>query len=353
MYDLIVVGGGPVGAYLSMKFVEKGNQVLILEKEKQVGGKACSGIVSKRIFDFIPRENPRQVAEKKFLQKELSRARIWIEDSFYNIKGEAYLLNREKFDKFMLKEAEAKGVEVKRESEVKRVENKREVVIAEDQEGNKFKARLLAGADGANSKVARQAGLPSPKKLMLGVIACSDKSKLEGENVDQEFPDLFFSKNIPGFFAWRIPRPQTMEYGLSLEPKYRPRKKLEKWLLRKFGSLDNFRFSAALIPSYPRKKTVIRRVLLIGDAAGQIKPYTGGGLIYGMICADVATRVINSENPELEIYEKEWRKALMKQIRVADFIRMGYRTPTWLKRTALNFLQKRGKIDQDLPSSAF
>ena len=111
---------------------------------------------------------------------------------------------------------------------------------------------------------------------------------------------------------------------------------------------------AALIPYYPLKKTTSKRVFLCGDSAGQIKPYTGGGIVYGFRCAKIAAKAIdNFNNPDLSKYEKEWRKSLMKDIRLGSFFKKCFSTPNFIKKTGLSLLKTRKKLDQDSPYSAF
>lgn len=361
-YDLIVVGGSAVGLYLAKEFSQKGNSVLVLERKKEIGGKVCSGLVSKHIFSFFKKENLGDLIENNF-----DKARIWIENKYFDFSGEALLFNRQKLDEFLFKEAQKAGAEVQFQKEVIKIEENKDFVLVKTKDGTEFKGKVLAGCDGVLSRVAKEVGLPQQKKLLLGIVTklTTNNLKLKTKNSKLNFPELFFTKDFPGFFGWKIPRENVIEYGTALEPKKRPKERLEEWLKKNFQfsrppyftrrngrAIFNFQFQAALIPSYPLKKTTTKRIFLCGDAAGQIKPYTGGGLIYGFTAAKIASKVINPQNPHLEIYEKEWRKKLIPEIKMGNFLKKCYSLPGFLKITGVSFLnklQRKKKLDQDNP----
>lgn len=344
MFDLIVIGGGPVGLYLAKEFQEKGSSVLILDASfpPPQKNKLCSGLVSKHLFEFVPKDN-------FFIEKKFSCARCWIEENPFDFKGEVWLIDRAKFDQYLFEKAEKAGIEIKTGKKVVKVEEKKDLVKVVLENGKEFQGKVLAGCDGAVSITAREIGLPLQKNLLLGVIAYSKIENCKRETEAENFPNLFFSKKFPGFFIWRIPRKEVVEWGIALKPKQKPKQKLENFLKEKNIKYKNLR--AALIPFYPLKRTVSSRVFLCGDAAGQIKPATGGGIVYGLIAARIASRVINPSNPKMDVYEKKWRQALMKEISFGNFLRGCYYLPNFLKRTGIAFLQKRQKLDQDKPSS--
>jgi geranylgeranyl reductase family protein len=348
VYDLIVVGGSAVGLYLAREFLKKGNSVLILERKKSVGGKVCSGLLSQHIFSLLLK-SPEEILKVNgdLIENQFEKARLWVGDRYFDFPGKAWLFNRRKLDEYLFQEAIRVGAEIKLEKEVVKVREEEKFVFVKTKDGAEFQGKIVAGCDGVLSTVAKEVGLPKQKNLLLGVIAYNQipNSKLQVPNDD--FPELFFEKDFPGFFAWKIPRKDSIEYGTALEPEKKPKERLEKWLKK------SFQFQAALIPLYPLKKTTTKRVFLCGDSAGQIKPYTGGGLIYGFTAAQIASKTINPSDPHLEIYEKEWRKKLMKEIRFGNLLRHCYSLPDFLKRAGLSFLKKKNNLDQDQPLTIF
>lgn len=341
MFDLIIVGGSAVGLFLAKEFAKKGRSVLVLEKKKETGGKLCSGLVSFNILDFIPEKD-----FDFFFEKEIKGANLWVEDKKFSFPGKAFLFNREKFDKYLFKKAKENGVKVILGKNVIGVEEKEDFVEVQVSSGEYYRAKILAGCDGAVSTVANRVFLPTQKKLLLGVVAYEERK------LDQNFVDLFFSKKIPGFFLWRIPRIDCVEWGVALKSDQKPREKLRKFLEERKIYPKNF--YAALIPYFPLKKTVSKRIFLCGDSAGQIKPYTGGGLIYSFRCAKIAADLIEDvEKPNLFLYEKRWRKELMKEIFLGNILRKCFYLPNIFKKAGLFLLQKKQNLDQDSPSSIF
>lgn len=343
MYDLIVVGGSAIGFFLAKEFSKKGNSVLLLEKRKKIGKKLCSGLVSSHIFEYFSKKD-----FSSFLEREIEGARLWIEEKVFEFKGKAYVLNREKFDNYLFERAEKERVEILLGKEVINIKEKESIVEVFLKSGKVFKSRLVAGCDGCFSTVAKKAGFFEQKKLLFGVIFYLKETPKEIDN----FVDLFFSRKFSGFFIWRIPRGNSIEWGIALKKEQNPLKKLKEFLKERNLQLKNPK--AAFFPYFPLKITVKKRIFLCGDAAGQIKPYTGGGLIYGFKCAKIAAKVINNfKNPNLQEYEKAWRDSLMREIHFGNFLRKCYFLPSFLKKAGLSFLKSRKKIDQDNPSSIF
>jgi len=343
MYNVIIIGGGAVGLYLAEKFAEKNNRVLVLEKRREVGKKPCSGLVSTKIFDFIDEKN------RGFVENVFSRARIWLERICFDFHGRAVLLNRHKLDKYLLKKAGESGVIIKTGREVIKIEEGERCVDLFLKSGEKFQGKIIAGCDGATSKVAQDLNLPRQEVFFLGIIGYQ-LEKPQG-NLKNNFPELFFSKRFPGFFAWRIPRLKNIEWGIALLPKDKPREKLRFFLEERGVKIE--RIESALIPLSPRKKIVTKRCFLCGDAAGQIKPATGGGLIYGLWAAKIASEVIDPDNPLPFLYEREWRESFQKEIFLGSLLRKSYSLPTFLKKIGLSWLQNKENLDQDRPSTMF
>jgi len=343
LYDLIVVGGSAIGLFLAEKFSKKGKSVLVLEKNKTIGKKICSGLVSYHIFDYLPKNDL-----KNFIEKDIKAAKLWVEKTPFLFKGKALVLDREKFDNYLAKRAISAGARVLLQKEVANLQEKSKSVKVFLKSGECLQSKILAGCDGFHSIVAKKSGFPVQKKGIFGIIVFEKKTPKKEDN----FVELFFSKKFPGFFAWKIPKKDSTEWGVALAKEKKPFKKLKTFLKGK--NIDFLKAKGAFIPSFPLKKTTKERIFLCGDSAGQIKPYTGGGLIYGFECAKIAAeKIINFQNPNLLEYEKAWRNSLMKDIYFGNFLRKCYFLPSFIKKTGLYFLKKRKNIDQDRPSSLF
>ncbi len=145
------------------------------------------------------------------------------------------------------------------------------------------------------------------------------------ERNNSDFVELWFDKDlIPDGFFWKIPRGESVEYGmLSMSAKFQD--------LEKFFRLKSYKKRAGLIP-IGLQKTYFPRTLLVGDAAGQVKPWSGGGVIYGLTCAGIASDVIKKAFEEknfseefLSQYETRWRKEIGKNITLGLMFREFYK----------------------------
>lgn len=348
IYDFIISGGGAIGSYLGFKLSQKGYQVLILERNKKPGKLACSGLVSERIWQFIP-------YKKNLIENEINGARIWIDKKEHKFKGKVLALNRPKLDRFLANLANKSGVEYLLGHQVIDLREGKSTVKVLAKSRNRikeFRTKVLAGCDGTNSITRIKAKLPLPKTFLLGIMGYAKEKR-------SNKVDLYFSRLFPGFFAWRIPRSYsgrgkgTMEYGLALNPSI-AKERFEIFMKRSNLRVRNIH--AAFIPILPPSKVTSKRVFLCGDAAAQVKPWTGGGLIYGLTCADIASQVINPKNPNLEKYEKFWRKKLGKEIFIGKLIKKSYYLPNFIKNFLLFCLRSKHShrpLDMDNPSSIF
>ena len=183
MFDLIVVGASAIGLYLAKEFSKKGNSVLVLERKKEIGKKPCSGLVSEHLFDFVPQN-------RLFIEKEFFQARIWVKNSFFDFKGRAWLLNREKFDQFLFEKTKERGIEIKFEKEIVKVKVRESFVEAMTRDGKAFQGKILAGCDGTISMVAKEAGLPRQKRLLLGIITYIKQKTSNLQQTTNDFPEL-------------------------------------------------------------------------------------------------------------------------------------------------------------------
>jgi digeranylgeranylglycerophospholipid reductase len=335
MLDIIVVGGGPVGLHTAKLCQDLGYRVVVLEEDKEIGKPLkCSGLISRNIEKFFP-----DIGEWGVIENRINSAVL------HSRKGEmvlrkkraAYVIDRVKLDKKLgsflepdiLLNSRVENIKVKEKVEVKT-------------KNRKFQGEMVIGCDGPDSTVGRFAGSKETVKGLIGLVKERDFS-------DQV--ELFFDKNLikDGFF-WKIPRGETTEYGgWGKQVKFSD--------LERFFGIKNYEKFGGLIPVRPAKKTYSRRVLLAGGAAGQSKPWSGGGVIYGLTCSRIAARVIEKafrfndfgENI-LKEYERGWKESIGKQIKFGILFRKFLRSATNLQldlalRTGSFF--DYGKLDMD------
>ncbi|MBU1135102.1 MAG: FAD-dependent monooxygenase, partial [Nanoarchaeota archaeon] len=245
MYDVIIVGAGPVGLYTAKLCKNCGINVIILEEHGIIGEPDhCSGLISTNVEDFVK-------IDSSWLEHEIKGAVIR-SGSGKNIpltknKTAAYVINRAKFDRSL-----SKGLEknIVFNECVEKISIKDDFVEVKTKK-EKYKAKMIIGCDGFNSIVAKSIG-SKPNELVNGIISIID------EKDNKDIVELWFDKKVAkDGFLWKIPRGKTTEYGMmSSGAKFEELKKFFK-----LKSLGNKK--ASMIPIGP-SKTYSNRALLIG-----------------------------------------------------------------------------------------
>jgi flavin-dependent dehydrogenase len=271
MAKVHIVGAGPAGAVAAISALRNGFDAIISEDHPQAGlPENCSGLLSKEglrsLEGFIDYRrsviNPIHGANIHFLDEKLSVSR----------EAVGFVCSRAAMDQALAAKAEEEGAKV----------NYNERVTGSFHAGN------IIGADGPLSSVARRFGFPRIKRYASTLQArmgyrCEDPHRVE----------VFLSNSMfPGFFGWVIPHDEyTAELGVG---SMLPHDVSRAWrgLLRLKGIGDAPRPRGHVIPLSVRQSTAMRKegrnVLLVGDAAGQVKSTTGGGVVFGANCAMLA-----------------------------------------------------------------
>lgn len=313
-FDVIIIGAGISGSYLGWLLAKKGIKVLILEKDRKT--KKDSGIVSSKIESMVR-------LRKKDVRGRITRMRfVSPSGKAFHIRAAkpfAYILERDSFEKYMRTLAAKAGATIKyRECTDFRIFRSRVDVYA----GEIYDAKMIVGCDGVNSLVRRSLGIKSPA-IFNGAINYG-KFTGKADEIEVHF-NKFFS---PHFFAWSIPH--TGETGT----------------ITKNSPLDCMKYYHEKIGFRPRKQHIHPipigftrsygyRTILLGDACGQVKPVSGGGIIYSMTCANHAASAIEEAFEKntfdarfLSRYEKSWKKELAGEERIQLMARRVYRRMT-------------------------
>jgi geranylgeranyl reductase family protein len=349
MYDFVVVGAGPAGSRFARSAAERGRDVLVVESGEIGRPLACSGHVSLDVWDFVP-----DSAREDLLQNEIYGARFHLGGAgsqaypFYKDEPVSNAIDRVGLDKTLARAAEDAGAEVRDGYTVTGVEEKPGAVevTARGPDGvETFEASMVGGADGPRSKVRGEVGLPEPDELLHGVLG------FDPDPDDEDFVDVHLT--VPRFFAWRIPRGDAgVEYGLAVAPGDDAPARFDD-LLADYDVEIETRCSGA-IPIGPPERTVGKRSFLVGDAAAQTKPFTGGGILYGMRAADVAARTIDPAQPAtLDDYERSWREELQRDQALGKLVRAGYSLPRPVQRAGMRAFAGEIAVHMDRPTSLF
>jgi digeranylgeranylglycerophospholipid reductase len=343
-YDAIVVGAGPAGSTLAEALARASFRVALLEEHPQVGVPThCSGLVSPRALEIagVP---PESVALGEYSQARVwgpSGGTLWLRSE----SVQAIAIERGRFDRALAQRAVAAGAELMLETRARHFlrEGGQIAVRASTPSGERlFRAPLLVGADGASSRVARWMG-PNGRHEVIPAIK-ADVTFTRGGTGTIEI--LVGSNIAPGWFGWVIPLPggrATTGMGAIRSPRDHFPAFLDL-VRQRFGDFTLDSTHCAPIPLGPARDFVGDGVLLIGAAARQTKPTTGGGVYLGIRAAQLAAqaatcalaqapalanaRVAGSgalDHRALAAYEEAWHRLEGREVAVAHRLRTLYR----------------------------
>jgi len=349
MHDFVVVGAGPAGSRFARRAAGAGYDVVAFEQGEVGKPLACSGHVSTDIWSFTP-----EGARDRLLQNEIEGARFHAAGpdseaySFYKDEPVSNVIDRVALDKTLAEAARDAGADVREDHSVVSLRERRDYVEVDVREPDGLetvRGRMVAGCDGPRSRVRESVGLPDPDELLHGVLGFTD------EPDHQDFVDVHLT--VPRFFAWRIPRGEAgVEYGLATPPGDDVTAQFETFT-DGYG-VETDRRCSGLIPIGPPDSVTTGRVFLIGDAAGHNKPFTGGGILYGMTAADCAAETIRPDDPDtLTDYEEAWREELAHDIRLGRIVRSGYSLPEAVQEAGMALFEGEIGVHMDRPTSLF
>ncbi|MEM4782618.1 MAG: geranylgeranyl reductase family protein [Halalkalicoccus sp.] len=349
MYDFVVVGAGPAGSRFARRATEAGYDVLALEGGRIGEPLACSGHVSTDVWEYTT-----DGAREELLQNEIRGARFHLDGPgseaypFYREEPVSNVIDRVGLDRHLAAAAREAGADLRESHTVTGVHEEDDHVLIEAStpDGSaEFRGRMVAGCDGPVSRTRRDLGIDEPDELLHGVLG------FEPAADHAEFVDVHLT--APRFFAWRIPRGEAgVEYGLAAPPGREVRELFEGFTAGYDAETENV--CSGMIPIGPPGRVTSERGFLIGDAAAQTKPFTGGGILYGMTAADHAAERIDPDEPRsLAAYEKAWRADLAREIRMGHWLRRAYSLPEPVQKAGLGALSGEIGVHMDRPSSLF
>ena len=323
--DVAVIGAGPAGSRTARDIAAGGFRVKLLEEHRRIGVPShCSGLISLRT---------------------LAEAQIGEEAAIHHIRGayihtaggerlalggeevRAVAIDRVRWDETLCEQAQQTGAELVR-ARLVHAERERDGVRLYAQRDGKdlsLTARLVVGADGAHSRVARSLGLrgPSEKVYCLGI-----EGRLTGDRdgFRDDFVHVFVGRELaPGWFGWIIPTGDgRVRVGIGSHGAEKPihcYRRLREAFPQLLSAIEPCRFYGGTIPLDFAPRSYADNVLLAGDAAGQVKPFSGGGIYTGLVGARHAAATAVSALAQddltaaaLASYERAWKKEIGREL---------------------------------------
>ncbi|MEM3179684.1 MAG: NAD(P)/FAD-dependent oxidoreductase [Candidatus Bathyarchaeia archaeon] len=329
--DVAVIGAGPSGLIAAQEASRMGLRVVVLEEHGEIGLPChCAGLLSIRGLCRIG------VPSSGVYTLNMIRGAHLFSPSKISITVEwespvACVVNRHLFDLFLASEARRRGSLIMLGARVKRAYRRGDGWLLETSGGDAVKAKVLIDAEGATPRIPQMVGLKThgAERLLKGIQA-----DLSVSSLSTDYVEVYFGRNIaPGLFAWVIPlNDEVVRVGLACKTRD-IREKFTKFVERRFKrTLKELKpikyFTGLIITCGPIERTYSDGLLIVGDSAGHTKPITGGGVIFGGLCAKIAGRVasraILSDNVSgefLKAYEESWRSMIGGELKIALLIR--------------------------------
>lgn len=327
-HDIVIVGGGPGGLVAAACLARDGFDVAVFEEHRDVGAPVhCTGILADEAFEEL--DLPRTT-----VLNPLSTVRFFSPFgryiSYTTPRAEALVIDRLAFDRAIAARTARSGASMRTGERVTAVRIDRTHAEVETEHGVRARARAVVLACGAHYSFQRRLGLGMPALRL-------NSAQLElpaGRTGDVE---LYFGSDLaPRGFAWGVPvaRPAGpfVRIGLMCEGDAgRCFQRLvdrigPSWGVRS-GSFEAPR--RRLLPLAPLRRTFGDRLLAVGDAAGLVKPTTGGGIYYSIISARIAAETLSRclrrdtlDAAALSEYQTRWRERLMPEFHAQLAMRM-------------------------------
>ena len=321
-YDVVVVGAGPAGSTAARYAAAGGASVLVLEKDRDVGYPVrCGEAVSHEgVVQFI-QPDPRWIASTVTRFRLVSPSGKAVVP---RLDGTGYVLERRVFDYELAKLASAEGAEVVTKAYVYDLLKSNGTVegvrlLLKDKPVD-VRARVVIAADGVESRVGKWAGIDTTCHIR-DMESCAQMT-IAGIDVEEDVLDFYFGDQVsPGGYLWVFPKGKhSANVGLGITVEEAKRKSAIRYL-QEFVEL-HFPHAAILthiaggVPCARTCDEIVKgSVMLVGDAAHQVNPVSGGGIISGMIggmlAGEVAAEAIRERDlRHLSEYQKRWQKRL-------------------------------------------
>ncbi len=348
--DILIVGGGHTGLYLARQFAERGHDVALFEKKAAVGDKiVCTGIVGEETFQRFGLPADCVVGRVQGLRFFSPTGFTF---DFNPAQPLARILDRPKFNRYLAANAAAAGAQIKSGAQVESLKTDSEKAVLTVRENGglrEYHARAVVLATGVNHQLFKDAGLEPPQSFLGG-------AQVHVPHQGELRTHVFLGTDVaPGAFAWSVP----LESGIArvgVLSRKTPAVYLKKLLQRFNMGGHESQFEIRPVMDRPAPRSYANRVLVVGEAAGQIKSSTAGGIYYGLLGADCAVKTLESAFSKndfspafLKDYETAWRAIIGEELRFCYHCRKIFSRFTDAHMEELF----RGKVREDLINLAY
>jgi len=333
-FHVIVVGGGPSGAYSALHLAKSGFKVLVLERLSRGRYKACAGGISLRALSLLP-SIPSEVVERNIFGTRMYSP-SGKELSGFSSERVGCTVYRTKFDSWLMGLAEAEGALIKDTTSVERIvisESGVNVKAREKSGYRDFCGDIFVGAFGVEPSLHRQLGLHPPKCVISAQIELAMNKEAIDKNIGDFFEHYYSSEYTDFGYVWLFPKREGITIGLAdkidskgLVGRLKSLVKDHPIIKEKVKGSRSLCFGGRslyvhLIPHRPLDRTYGRRFLLVGDAAGFANAFSGEGISYALSSGKVAAKVCGDALEKddltekyLEEYQSGWKKAFGKDL---------------------------------------
>jgi digeranylgeranylglycerophospholipid reductase len=325
-YDVVIIGAGPAGNWAAGRMAAAGLSVAVVEEHRLVGEpRFCTGILGAKAFEdyALPRGPIQRALCSAMIHSPLGRSvRIGRETP------QAYLMDRALFDQALAERAALSGAAYWlgcRAEQIAIDPRGVRVTVRSDDHRATLRAEACLLATGSAHRLHTMIGLAPPAEFLDCVQA---------EYAAASLPEVevFVGQSVaPGSFGWAVPvDDRRMRVGVCVVGSalsYFRRLTDSPALAGRLGEpLTPLR--KRRVPIAPAASCVADRAMLVGDAAGQVKPLTGGGIYYSIRCADLAADALigaatagDFSRSRLGRYERAWRCAIGRDLAFGRFAR--------------------------------
>lgn len=321
-YDVIVVGAGPAGSTCARYAAMQGASVLVLEKDRDVGMPVrCGEAVSNRSLEKIVDIDPRWIAATIKHFRLVSPGGHSVEP---DLGGYGYVLERRIFDYDLARLAVAEGAEVHTKCYVDGLtgDNNGWTGVSFQWKGERrsVRGRIIVGADGVESRVGKWAGIDTTTH-MRDMETCAQMT-LSNVDLEDDTCEFYFGNDVaPRGYLWVFPKGNGMaNVGVGISGMASKKRAaihyLKDFIARRFPGAGILTTVAGGVPCAVTIEALVQdNIVLVGDAAHQVNPMTGGGITSGMIAAKLAGDAIGAAIAQKDLshlheYPKQWDKEI-------------------------------------------